>query len=299
MKEPAHRISEIPKLVQLAGSLRTLSEYPTASTSRTLHAEEIFNKFALHLETFQRNLNVNNTSAIDISVLASIARMIIEAHNVLSYFCDTAITREETEFRTWLYQLHYAHDILTILDKLGFTDQDSIVSRFTSSGRMSASNLEENHYFKRLDNKEQKRLLLGHKAFYWRGRRPKRSPFSKETEEGIYKLLSNYVHSFPLGIMMYKGSAPMNHLNFSNSAFVIIEVVVAYSASAILSYSALRKKLGSRISTAEKAYLRSIVTDKPIQEWLSYRREVGIKNNIWVQQRNAKDCNTRLDTDVP
>lgn len=301
MKEPEFRISEIPKLVQIANSLSTFDEYPTASTARALQAEEIFNKLTIHLESFKRNLKIDSKSRIDISVLASIARMLIEAHNILSYFCDTSITTAEVEFRSWLYILHYDHDVLAILKKLEFTDQDSIVSRFSMTNGMSISKLEGNSYFKSLSVKEQKQLLLGHKAVYWRGRRPKGSPFPKETEEGIYKLLSNYVHSFPLGNMMYKGAAPMNHLNFDNSAFVIVEVVVSYSASAILSYSALRKRLGSRISSGEKTYLRSIATDKPIQDWLSYRREVGIKDNIWAdvyQHDNAEASNTRLDTDA-
>ncbi|WP_243374389.1 hypothetical protein [Geotalea sp. SG265] len=281
MKDLDFRISEIPKLVKLADSLSTIHEYPTGSTSRALQAEEIFNKFVLHLTSFKRNLPKVNEPAIDISVLASIARMIIEAHNILCYFCETSASKDEMDFKIWLYILHYSHDVLAILKKLEFTDADSIVSRFNMSGRMSISCLESNGYFKGLSEKEQKQLMLGHKAVYWRGQRPKRSPFPKETEEGIYKLLSNYVHSFPLGNTMYKGAAPLNHLNFENSAFVIVEVVVSYSASAILSYCSLRRKLGSRIPAREKAYLKDIATDRPIKEWLCHRREVGIKNNMW------------------
>ncbi|BDV44199.1 hypothetical protein GURASL_31220 [Geotalea uraniireducens] len=282
MTELKFRTDEIPKIIGIAEKLSTISEFPTGSTSRALHAEEIFNKLILHIASFRKHLASNNkeTGHVDISVLAALARMVIETHNALCYFCDASASKDELDFRIWLYHLHYSCDLRNILSCFNFTDHDSIMSTFEMTGRMSVSCLERNVFFTNLTEKEQRQLLLGRKAFYWRGRRPKKSPFSKEMEEGVYKLLSNYVHSFPLGNIMYRGGGSANHLNFYNSAFLIVEVFVSYSAAATLTYCRLRRKLGTRITTEEKAYLNDMATDVPIKEWLSQRKEIGINNNV-------------------
>lgn len=283
MRDHIFRTNEIPKILTIARSVSTIREYPTGSTARVLQAEEIFNKLTLQLTSFKKlTTKANEAELVDISALAAISRMIIELHNALCYFCDASASKDEIDFRIWLYNLHYSSDLLKILTKFEFSDDDSIMSTFEMADRMAVRCLEENEFFKKLTEKEQKQLLLGHKAFYWRGRRPKGSPFSTKIEEGAYKLLSNYVHSFPLGNMMYRGSGPLNHLNLENSAFVIVEVCVSYSAAIILTYCGLRRKLGSRISANEKAYLKVMATESPMKEWLSQRKQIGIQNNVML-----------------
>lgn len=267
------RTNEISKLATLAGKLSTLSEKTRASSFRVYHAEEIFNKFVLHLISFQHNLPESTQDRFpDLSVLASIARMVIEAHNAVHYFADKSLSEEQIKFRVWLYVLHYCSEFLRVLDKFTFEKSESIYWNFETSKNISISELKRNSYFNSFTKKEQAMLLRAQKAFYWRGSRPKNSPFPGEYEEAIYKLLSNYVHSFPLGNTMYKGGGSANPLSFENFVFLVIEAVVCYSASVISMYSALRWKLARRLSKEEKSYLKALPTSRSIEKWISFKK---------------------------
>ncbi|MEZ9038749.1 DUF5677 domain-containing protein [Vibrio cyclitrophicus] len=260
-----YRIEELNELVTIADRLCTGGERTSATTFKAYHAEEVFNKLCLHLNSLRNHLSfhASDQSNIDISVLASIVRMIIESSNAVFYFCERGLSDEEVEFRVYLYAHHHSIEQNAILEKL------SIDTRwFSHWGFSSIRVLEENKYFQSLTQGEQKQLLKGQKAYYRRGVRSKLSPFPKEIEEGLYKLFSNYTHSFPLGNTLYMGRGNLNPLNIVNSLFLVIETAISFSSSAMKSYSSLRRKIGQRVTAEEKLFVKNAAKSKCLIKWL-------------------------------
>ncbi|EGQ9819146.1 hypothetical protein FV768_24925 [Vibrio parahaemolyticus] len=263
------RVEMFNEVVALSEKLTTYSERFTATSVRAYHAEEVFNKLCLHLKSFQRNLYLEKEEGelVDISVLASISRMIVEASNAVFYFTDRGVSESEVEFRVWLSARHQDVDLQVILDKLNIK-----FAHIVDTSHYAIEVLENNGYYKSLTSSEQKTLMKGQKAYYRRGNRSSMNPFPKEIEEGIYKLLSNYVHSFPAGNSLYTGRATLHPLNFQNSAFIIIETALCYSSAAIWAYVKLRWKLGKRLDDEEKQFLKNISQGRVILHWLEKER---------------------------
>ncbi|HGF7372173.1 TPA: hypothetical protein AB5E75_003376, partial [Vibrio cholerae] len=107
------RVEMFNEVVALSKKLTTYSERFTATSVRAYHAEEVFNKLCLHLKSFQRNLYLEKEEGelVDISVLASISRMIVEASNAVFYFTDRGVSESEVEFRVWLSARHQDVDL--------------------------------------------------------------------------------------------------------------------------------------------------------------------------------------------
>ena len=269
------RTEEIPKLSRIAKKIETLSEKTHASNFMIFHAEEIFNKFCLHLLSAELIVKNWDEKYVDISSLAAIARMIVEAHNGVKYFLDRRISADESEFRLWLYCLHHQSEMVRIFDKFSFDGDHSIAASFRLSRRTSKDCLSKTDLFKNLPGSEQKNLMKGHKAFYRGDKHPASPPFDQSIEKAIFRLLSSYIHSFPIGNSMYRNKLSTNPLSFSTSFFLIIETIVAYAAATIYFYSAVRWKLAKRLSKSEKNYLMTQATQKYIDEWKTEENRKG------------------------
>jgi hypothetical protein len=283
MKEPNIRIEELFKLEGIATKLSTLDrEGVRPTTFRTHYAEEIYNSFILHLKSLIRLLpekEENPILVLDPSSLATITRMIIEIHNVFQYLCEKGIEESEFKFRIWLYDFHYHTQIIKILNQLEFDDNATRNFWLTASSNIAERELKNNAFFKSLDSKTQNDLLKGKKAYFWKSYNPKNRPLPKHVESAIYNLLSNSVHSFPLGISNQR-SINSGHLNTESLLFITTEAAIIYSASLTKSYVGLRAKLTKELTIEERKYVKQLSKSNQINKWISYREWYSHETDI-------------------
>lgn len=261
------RTSELRQVSALVEKVAEAELEGNPSTWRSFCATEIFAKFSRHAQTARRLLPDDSYEVFDVSALAALARIVIECREALLYFTQRGISEKEHNFRIALYQYHSASETSEIIRRLELPSRPR--------GAMVVilkRDLCKEPFFKELSPKEQKLLLSGRKAYYWRGSKPKPIFVSEETESALFKLLSNHVHSFPLGATGRFGGGG-NIVGNLHTAFFAIEALTVYSASTLLEFTGFRWKLGRILSNDEKRFLKRIRSDKHLEKWLSSVRE--------------------------
>jgi hypothetical protein len=268
MNTPPYRIHELRQLISSSTKLKTLRRDHPPTTIRAHHADQLFDKAVLHGLSFDRLLS-QSAETLDPGALASVARCIIEAHNVFSYLCETNVSDDEFMFRVALMGYHHAVDIEKTLSQLGFDGNEGMSLAFNSIAKEATlRELEQNAIFQALPAHEKKELREGKRA-YGKGLKHRGGPLPKQLESGIYRLLSSNVHSLPMGLF---NGGRYNPLNIVGSVFVAMEVAIIYLASITRSYCRLRWKLGKLLTSEEKRFIRSLVTADFIKTWISVSR---------------------------
>ncbi len=273
MEHPYPRLSELRRLCKIARKLSTLEVPSNPWTSRTIYAEQLFEKIVLISHSFLKLLpesNNQNTDAYDISSFASLARNVIECHNVFHYLCIDYISKQEFEFRLWLMGLHKSVGSERILKALQLTQRKKSNSQDLMD-LMPEFVLKRNAFFNSLDERVRNQLLKGKKPYYWRVRRSSNVPIPKDLESALYNFFSNSVHSFPLGIHYSSHYRKGHHLNLYSLYFLSIEAMIIYLASTVKSYIKLRRKYTIYITRDESAFVVNCIGDSFIQEWIKYR----------------------------
>jgi hypothetical protein len=130
---------------------------------------------------------------LDHASIASLCRGLIENIAVLRYVGDVSIGAEEWECRKYIIDLHDYKNRSAFLRAIGQTASDDKTYVFLKE------RLVKNSYFKTISEKRQKRLLDGEDMFI-NGRHAEMLQFGwgENITRGIYKYLSNQVHSLPM-----------------------------------------------------------------------------------------------------
>ncbi len=266
LPEVEYRASELREISALASKVQSAhGEYPP-TTWGAYFVTELFLKFAVHLKSVVRLLPDKSYRTVDVSALAAIARVVIESREAIIYFTQRGLSAEEKSFRMALYQYHYSKEYSVVLNRLGFDDLNFFSDWNERSLRGNRRQLTSDKYFQQLKPKEQKMLLSGRKAYYWRGNKPAPKFISADHESALYKLLSNHIHSSPLGAAGNFGSkAPLGR---DHVAFFAIEVLVMYSASILQEFLAYRWKLGQSLDMHEKQFLKRALKNNCIEKWI-------------------------------
>ena len=116
--------------------------------------------------------------------------------------------------------------------------------------------IKETDYFKKLSKNEQEQILSGREATF---KMQHISFLDYDIESAVYNLLSNSVHSLPMGLGSY---SPISNVSFSSffdwfSMLVIsLKVCIIYSSNVILDYLKLRKKLYVLLTQEDKAFVK-------------------------------------------
>lgn len=262
------RTDDLRKVALLAARVSESESRSMPSTWRSLCATQVFAKFAIHTATAVRLLPDEQHRTVDVSALAALARIVIECHDALIYFTQKGLSPEEQEFRRELYMFHSSFEAVEILERFGFQPDHESAQWQDVFLRGSEHSLSSLPYFQALPSKEQKMLLSGRKAYYWRGSRPKPAFVKERHESALFKLLSNHVHSFPLGASLRFGGseAPFGQLY---TAFFAVEALVMYSASTLSAFIGFRWKVGRVLASEEKSYLKMLLRDRKLEHWLS------------------------------
>ena len=161
--------------------------------------------------------------------------------------------------------------MMEVFSRFGLDESYELYSMNKVVANSFERDLRNDSFFLSLSAKEQKVLLSGRRAYYWRGRKPKPKFIDESTESALYKLLSNHVHSFPLGANVRYGSGGLAGETYA--AFYSIETLVVYSASAIQEFCSFRWKLGDQLTEEEWSYIKNIQSEKAMDQWLDITRQ--------------------------
>jgi hypothetical protein len=130
---------------------------------------------------------------LDHASIASLCRALIENVAVLRYVGDVSISADEWACRKYIIDLHDYRNRNAFLNAVGDTNADEKAYDFLTE------RLLKNSYFKTISEKRQKRLLDGDDMFI-HGRHAAMLEFGwgENVTRGIYKYLSNQVHTLPM-----------------------------------------------------------------------------------------------------
>ena len=267
LPEVEYRASELREISVLASKVGSSHGEYLPTTWGAYFVTEVFLKFVAHCKSVVRLLPDETYRAVDASALAAMARVVIESREAIVYFTQRGVSEEERGFRMALYQYHYSKEYTVVLARLGFDGSDSFSDWNERFLRGNKRQLTSDKYFQQLKLKEQKMLLSGRKAYYWRGNKPAPKFISADHESALYKLLSNHIHSSPLGaVSNFSSKAPLGR---DHVAFFAIEVLVMYSASILQEFTAYRWKLGQALDTQEKQFLKQTLKNNNIEKWIA------------------------------
>lgn len=130
---------------------------------------------------------------LDHASIASLCRGLIENIAVLRYVGDVSINAHEWACRKYVIDLHDYRNRTAFLTAIGQQKDDERKYAFLTE------RLIQNSYFRTIPEKRQKRLLDGEDMFI-NGRHAAMLEFGwgENITKGIYKYLSNQVHSLPM-----------------------------------------------------------------------------------------------------
>jgi len=270
MEDHKVRIEELKKLHYIALKISPVGKRPTFTTMRTYFAEQIFEKTILIANSYLRlipNFDQKDPHQCDFSSLASLSRNLIELHHIYNYLCKDRLSKEELEFRIYLMGLHNSYEIKKILQKLNFS-KDYIEEIFFVSHMVCKSVLDKNSYFNGLNERAKEELRKGKKAFYHNKLDQKYFLPDQSIESGLYKLFSNHIHSFQLGIKTQFFDSNEAPLNLISLFFLSTESTINCYADLLKSYMALRWKMCKNISEEDKAFVKNCSKKTQIKDWV-------------------------------
>lgn len=282
MKHHKVRIKELKKLHYIALKISPVGKRPTFTTMRTYFAEQIFEKTILIANSYLRlipNFDQKDPHQCDFSSLASLSRNLIELNHIYNYLCKNRLSKEELEFRIYLMGLHNSYEVKKILQKLNFS-KDYIEELFFISNMVCQSVLDKNSYFNGLNERVKKELRKGKKAFYQNKLGQKYFLSDQSIESGLYKLFSNHIHSFQLGIQtqfFHSNEAPLNLISLF---FLSTEFTITCYADLLRSYMALRWKMCKHISEEDKVFVKHCRKKTQIKEWVKYQERNFLSERI-------------------
>ncbi|WP_042201256.1 hypothetical protein [Paenibacillus camerounensis] len=271
------RPEDLVKLIELCKRISDSESYLKPSTQRTKYAEIIFEKLVLYSISFfklwPKKDDEKSELYLDSATFASIARNIIETHNILQYVCERNISQEEFNYRVKLMKYHNITDYFKIINRFGFSEQGYIIQMYDCVFRIPATeDLLEDSIYLSLSEGLQKEIIKGKIPYHWAKMVNKKSPLDRNIESGVYNILSNSIHSFPLGLSNSSTkSIGFGHFDWKSLLFITLEVVIMYLSSAIRIYLMTRPKLATRLSVEEKKFIKMMIRDNNFNIWLHDR----------------------------
>ena len=262
------RVKVIKRLFDIAYQMLKQQAGFHSTTERVLGAKDLFEKLPFFQSSF---VNIYENSFLkeypDENTLASITRNILELHNVFEYVNEYKLSKDEINFRVFSMHLHGDIKEKEILEKLQIQDE-YIMTRWD----FTLSLVQETDFYKSLDIKQQKNIIKAYKPYYWEYIKKRKYIVKKNFESGLYDLLSNLVHSYPLSTAVrspYRYESIFSHKNVLS---VCCEITIIYSASIIWSYLSLRSTVFRNIIQNEKEFIKGCLDTKPLVQIIDENR---------------------------
>tara|TARA_R110002074_G_scaffold349634_1_gene520395 strand:- start:182521 stop:183321 length:801 start_codon:yes stop_codon:yes gene_type:complete len=145
------------------------------------------------------NSDKKKVDFVDFSSISSLCRNLIEGANLHWYYCIDEAEKTEIDFRFTLYEYHDATTMLRIANYLGFSAED--ISYLENRRTMLRTDLESSEIFSSLEQEARRQIIKGRKcSLLSQAEIAFERKLDMDEFNGIYKLLSNHVHSTPTSI---------------------------------------------------------------------------------------------------
>ena len=273
-------LSRLQTLYSFSKKISIIDSAKRASTQRTIALEKMLEKILLHDHSILVLLSVvpEQIQEFDVSLIASAARNIMETANIYFHISQRGIDTDTIKFRVETMALNEIYNEIDITKKLGFS-QDCVHAQINHFYYNSAPDrFQKFPQFTQLSTNEQAHVLSGRKSTF-----QMISPhiLPEQMESAIYNLLSNSIHSLPLGL----SNNSINHSSLFSSFFheerllvIALQVGYIYTAHVVKDYLNLRKPLYSLLTPEEKKALNSYVSIGDLENYIHTLRAEYEKN---------------------
>ena len=254
-----------------------------ATNRRTEILEKTVEKILLHdksILTLLFSLASNSINEIDVSLIASATRNIMESANQFFYVSERGLSTEELNFRMDIMHRNEVVNIIDIANKLGFSQ--NCFRAGLDKGYLDHLNNEfkESAKYLELKNHEITHILSGRKPTFQA--KPIRI-LENEIESAVFNLLSNSVHGFRLGLVSNSFNKTSAFHNFFNTEqLLVLSLIVSriYTAHVVKDYLDLRKRLYSLLEPNEKSLLKSYMSCDDLSSYIQVIRSQYEKDPI-------------------
>ncbi|MFX3632886.1 MAG: hypothetical protein ACE3L7_05520 [Candidatus Pristimantibacillus sp.] len=280
MSDIHYRTKEFYRLIQIGKSISKQNRIQiNTSSMRSFFSETIYEKSLLNANSIINlipNLKMDNLKEaqkyLDISSIASLARNLIEIHNVYNYMCERGISDDEFDFRFYLFSYHQNFSSDRIISTLGIPKSSGYLAGY---GLLySEGMLTNNNVFLYLSDGLKKEIIKGKKPFLFDRILKRYSPINKEIESGIYNLLSNSVHTLPIGLFNNSAYPGDSHLDRSNLAFIALETSILFFSTILLEYVKRRNKLSKMLTSEDLLFINEMTISDNLLNWIERRGAV-------------------------
>ena len=266
------RTDKLEDLYNIGKKVNLILSDVCPTTLRAAQAEKISEKVLLHCNSIIKLFDMaqEDYSELDIALIASAARNIMDSGNVYFYVTERGISEEEVQFRYNLQIMNYEKNVKDIFRKLKFP-MDSYKMRLLDHDFV-IKEIKETSIYSEADENEKKRILSG-KPFF---RRKSTGIFSLETESAIFNILSNSIHSFYIGL----SNNSINRSLVFNSyidpvmlCIISVETAMIYTANILYDYLQLRKQLGRTLAREEREQIKALRSTEFLEAYLKEQRD--------------------------
>lgn len=263
-------LSRLQTLYSSSKKISIINSVKCASTQRTILLEKILEKILLYDHSILLLLSVvpEQLQELDVSLIASAVRNIMEATNVYFHISQRGLDADNIKFRTDTMVLNEVHNEMYITQKLGFS-QDCVHAQINHwYFKEAKKRFQKFPQFIQLSSNEQDQVLSARKSTF-----QMKSPhiLQEQMESAIYNLFSNSVHSLPLGLSSNSvNRTPAFHNFFHTEHLLVIALQVSYiyTAHVVKDYLNLRKHLYSLLSPEEKKLLKSYMSIADLENYI-------------------------------
>ena len=169
----------------------------------------------------ESNFSTSEDDYLDFSSISSLCRNLIEASNIHWYLSIENISPSEKDFRFKLYDYHDTSELLIIVKHLEFKPSD--IQYLKKQLDYYKAILQSDPFFKTLNSKLQKLILSGKKnSTLNQFEIAKARSLNYKSFTGIYKLLSNQIHTTPTSIKWLGFTRLHDNKNEMNISFALI-----------------------------------------------------------------------------
>lgn len=261
---------KLKNLYSFSRRISLIDSAESARVQRTMLLEKMLEKILLHDHSILLLLSTipDQTSELDVSMIASAARNIMETTNIYFHISQRRIDTSALKLRVETMVLNEIYNEIEITKKLGFSQNCEHAKINTWYFRSASQRFQKFPEFAQYSKNEKNQIVSGRKPAF-----QIKSPsiLQEQTESAIYNLLSNSVHGLPLGL----SSNSINYTYFFNSFFkaeqllvISLQISRVYTAYVVKDYLNLRKRFYSLLTQEEKKNLKSYMSAADLENYI-------------------------------
>lgn len=267
-------IVNLETLYSVSKKVSILGSAKRARVHRTMVLEKILEKILLHDHSILLLLSIipNDIQELDISLIASAARNIMESTNIYFHIAQRGIDEDTVGFRISTMDINEIFNELNITEKFGFSKDCFHTQINRSYYQSSAERFQQFPQYMQLSTNERAQVVSGRKSTF-----QMKSPhiLDEKTESAIYNLLSNSVHGLPLGLNSNSVNRTPLFTNFFHAErLLMISLLISriYTAHVVKDYLNLRKHLYSLLNAEQKKHLKSYMSSSDLEDYIHMLR---------------------------